>query len=86
MEAINETENVNIENEFVENITQTQKTRKPRLPKEKAKQFVNWLKQSELKHEKPKIIHSAYLEETGEDLNLGFIRNMKRMINIQMES
>lgn len=55
--------------------------RKPRLSKEKAKAFVEWLKNSDLRNERPQRIHDEYLNITGIDLDLGFVRNMKKMVN-----
>lgn len=68
--------------ENVKILETTKSERKPRLPKTKANEFVIWLKSSEFKDSKPKIIKEEYMKIKGIDLNLGFVRNMKRLIKL----
>lgn len=68
--------------ENVKILETTKVGRKPRLPKTKANEFVIWLKSSEFKDSKPKIIKEEYMKIKGIDLNLGFVRNMKRVIKL----
>lgn len=63
----------------------TQPTRKPRLPKVLVTAFIRWylLHDQEAKLT-PKQLVEAYEADTGLKLEIGFVRNMRRMMNFHL--